>query len=119
MVIGFRQMLGRIGRTGSPGSEPGDAGLLDRFLLSRDEEAFAAMVQRHGPMVFAVCRRMLAHWHDAEDAFQATFLVLACKPDAVRPAERLGAWLHGVATHVALKARRTAARRTVTEARAL
>jgi RNA polymerase sigma factor (sigma-70 family) len=95
-----------------------DAELVGRFRLDRDELAFAELVRRHGPMVFGTCRRLLSHWQDAEDAFQATFLVLACKPGAVRPPERLGAWLHGVACRVARKARRTDARRLEREARA-
>ncbi|MBX9625914.1 MAG: sigma-70 family RNA polymerase sigma factor [Gemmataceae bacterium] len=91
-----------------------DAELVRRFRDGRDEGAFAALVRRHGPMVFGVCRRMLPAHHDAEDAFQATFLVLAAKPDAVPPG-RAGAWLHGVAGRVCLKARRTAARRLAAE----
>lgn len=92
-----------------------DAELVRRFRDGRDGDAFAALVRRHGPMVYAVCRRMLPAHHDAEDAFQATFLVLACKPDAVRPPGRVGAWLHGVATRAALKARRSVARRLAVE----
>lgn len=97
------------------GDTPTDAELVGRFRDDRDEDAFAILVVRHGPMVFGVCRRMLPGWQDAEDAFQATFLVLACKPHEVRPPDRVGAWLHGVACRAALKARRTAARRNQTE----
>jgi RNA polymerase sigma factor (sigma-70 family) len=88
-----------------------DAELLGRFREDRDEIAFAELVRRHGSMVFGVCRRLLPHWHDAEDAFQATFLVLACKPSAVSPPERIGAWLHGVACRIAQRVRRTESRR--------
>jgi RNA polymerase sigma factor (sigma-70 family) len=95
-----------------------DGELLARFRLDRDEGAFAELVRRHGPMVFAACRRVLTRWHDAEDAFQAAFLVLACKPDAPRPPERVGAWLHGVACRIAQQARRGEQRRVVREARA-
>ena len=94
-----------------------DAELLARFRHERDEMAFAELVRRHGPMVFAVCRRVLTHWHDAEDAFQAAFLVLACKPDAARPPERLGAWLHGVACRIAQQARRAENRHRARETR--
>ncbi|MEO2092245.1 MAG: sigma-70 family RNA polymerase sigma factor [Gemmataceae bacterium] len=91
---------------------PTYADLLTRYLSDRDETAFAAIVRKHGPMVFGACRRITAHHHDAEDAFQAAFLVLAVRADAVRPASRLGAWLHGVAVRCARKAhdarRRTA-----------
>ncbi|MBA4064976.1 MAG: hypothetical protein C0501_14945 [Isosphaera sp.] len=96
----------------------GDGELVCRFRDANDQAAFAELVRRHGPMVFGACRRMLPCRQDAEDAFQATFLVLAVKPDAVRPPDRVGAFLHGVACRAALKARRTAARRAAAESRA-
>jgi RNA polymerase sigma factor (sigma-70 family) len=92
-----------------------DADLVRRFVAARDEAAFALLVRRHGPMVFGVCRRTLGHTHDAEDAFQAVFLVLARKAHAVRP-EGVGRWLYGVAVRVANKARVRRARRIGTAA---
>jgi RNA polymerase sigma factor (sigma-70 family) len=86
-------------------SEASDAALLGRFIADRDEQAFAALVNRHAALVFQVCWRILGDVHDAQDAFQATFLVLARKADTVHPPEMLPGWLHGVARRVALKAR--------------
>src|SRR5258707_3053364 len=91
-----------------------DGQLLEDYIGRRDEAALAALVQRHGPMVWGVCRRLLRH-HDAEDAFQATFLVLVRKAASIVPREMVGNWLYGVAHQTALQARRTAARRRVRE----
>jgi RNA polymerase sigma factor (sigma-70 family) len=83
----------------------GDRLLLDRFVTARDEAAFAEIVRRHGPMVLGVCRRLLRDAHEAEDAFQATFLVLVHKAGAIGRPESLAPWLHGVAYRVAARAR--------------
>src|SRR6266853_4292138 len=81
-----------------------DADLLERFLARQEEIAFEALVRRHGPMVLGVCRRVLHNLHDAEDAFQATFLVLVRKAASVVPRDMVGNWLYGVAHQTALKA---------------
>jgi RNA polymerase sigma factor (sigma-70 family) len=94
-----------------PGGKQTDRQLLELFLARRDEEAFTELVKRHGPMVLKVCRSVLRDWHDAEDAFQATFLVLARKAAAIRRREALASWLWGVALKLALKAQASLARR--------
>src|ERR1700730_17250340 len=94
-----------------PDPDLADRHLLERFVSARDQAAFAALVQRHGPMVLGVCRRLLRDAHEAEDAFQATFLVLVHKAHAIGRPELLGPWLHGVAHRTAARARQAARRR--------
>lgn len=97
------------------GDAPTDARLLECFLATHDEAAFAALVRRHGPMVMGVCRRVLRSPQDADDAFQATFLVLVRKAASVSPPGMVGNWLYGVAYQTALKARAMAERRGARE----
>jgi RNA polymerase sigma factor (sigma-70 family) len=87
-----------------------DGQLLECFIGKRDESAFTLLVRRHGPMVLGVCRRILGNAHDADDAFQATFLVLVRKAPTVRPRDAVGDWLHGVAYRTALDLRGKLAR---------
>jgi RNA polymerase sigma factor (sigma-70 family) len=96
-----------------------DSALLERFLMQRDEAAFEALVRRHGPMVWGVCRRVLHDPHDAEDAFQATFLVLVRKAASIARRELLGNWLYGVAYNTGRAARAAARRRRAKEAKAV
>jgi RNA polymerase sigma factor (sigma-70 family) len=91
---------------------PTDRQLLERFVQVRDEAAFAALVERHGPMVLSVCRRVLPDADDANDAFQATFLVLVRKADSLKDPDTLAGWLYGVAYRTAQNARVEAARRS-------
>ena len=88
-----------------------DVQLLEHFVKEHDDPSFHALVVRHGPTVLRVCRRILCDPHEAEDAFQATFLVLVRKAPSIRDPEALGNWLYGVAYRVATRARRGAARR--------
>jgi RNA polymerase sigma factor (sigma-70 family) len=99
-----------------------DAQLLERFVVCHDEaaeSAFAVLMERHGPMVLAVCRRVLNDPHAAQDAFQATFLVLVRKAGSIRKRESIADWLYGVALRVSAHARADAARRRSVERRAL
>jgi RNA polymerase sigma factor (sigma-70 family) len=88
-----------------------DGQLLEQFLAQRDEAAFEELVRRYGPMVLGVCRRVLRHEQDVEDAFQATFLVLVRKARSLQSRELVGHWLYGVAYRTALRARVLEARR--------
>ncbi len=91
--------------------ESGDGRLLDRFIQRHDESAFAEIVRRHGAMVLGVCQRVLDNRHDAEDCFQAVFMVLVRKAATIQPRDMVGNWLYGVAYRTALEARKLAARR--------
>jgi RNA polymerase sigma factor (sigma-70 family) len=114
----MRSLLRRL-RTRLPTGEPSDEQLLDCFLARRAqpeaEDAFAAIVRRHGPMVRGVCRRVLRNDADADDAFQAVFVVLLRKAESVRPRSRLGNWLYGVAVNVARRGRDGVMRRRTQE----
>lgn len=92
-----------------------DGELLHQYVTQRDQSGFAGLVRRHGPMVWAVCRNALRAESDAEDAFQAVFLALARNARRIRNRDSLGAWLHGVAVRICLKARLTTARRLTRE----
>ncbi len=95
--------------------EPTDADLLRRFREEKEEDAFAALVRRHGGLVMGVCRRVLGHAQDAEDAFQATFLTLARRADSIGAGQAVGSWLYRVAHRIAQRAGRTMARRSARE----
>jgi RNA polymerase sigma factor (sigma-70 family) len=96
-----------------PGAD--DRALVNRYASHNDQAAFAELVRRHGPLVWAACLRVAGHRQDAEDAFQAAFLVLVRRCAAIRNLDLLGNWLYGVAVRVAMKARRSAARRRARE----
>jgi RNA polymerase sigma factor (sigma-70 family) len=107
MAINQNPILDYLHRVLNPAGEVGltDGQLLARFIASRDETAFAALVRRHGPMVWRLCRRVLGHVQDTEDAFQATFLILARKATAVVKRESVGSFLYGVAYRIAREAK--------------
>src|SRR5438034_4144474 len=113
VVRHLRSMLAMEDAAGIP-----DADLLKRYVHERDETAFETLVRRHGPMVLGVCRRLLHNPHDAEDAFQVTFLVLVRKASALQSPSTIGNWLYGVAYRTALEVRKASAKRRAKEAMA-
>jgi RNA polymerase sigma factor (sigma-70 family) len=110
---GLRELLPDLGRQDDPPSADGE--LLTRYVTRRDESAFTALIERYAPMVFGVCRRVLQHPQDAEDAAQATFLVLARRANTLDGRGPLGNWLYTVAYRTALKARQAISRRRAHE----
>jgi RNA polymerase sigma factor (sigma-70 family) len=115
MSVSVGKAIQHLRATTLLGEGAGDGELLGAFVALRDEAAFAALLRRHGPMVLGVCRRILRNGHDAEDAFQAAFLVLARRAAAVAPRDMVGNWLYGVACRTALEAKRMIARRRARE----
>jgi RNA polymerase sigma factor (sigma-70 family) len=111
MATGLNKVLNHLQRTlARADGGLSDGQLLSRFVAGRDEDCFAMLVRRHGPMVWRLCLRVLGHAQDAEDCFQATFLVLACKAATVLKRESVGSFLYGIAYRTALKARAIQAR---------
>src|ERR1700722_8079933 len=113
-LVGVIRHLRRVARQREE-AQVGDAELLEQFIAHRDEGAFQLLVRRHGPMVLGVCKRVLGNKTDAEDAFQATFLVLVRKATSIIPRTQVGNWLHGVAHKTALKAKAMDRKRRVKE----
>jgi RNA polymerase sigma factor (sigma-70 family) len=114
---GTRLHAALLGARKRHASRESDRELLRRFVEERDESAFAALVYRHGPMVLGTCRRVLHNHHDAEDAWQAAFLLLAAKAASLRWERSVATWLYVVARNVARKAKNAAARRSTHERR--
>jgi DNA-directed RNA polymerase specialized sigma24 family protein len=107
---GFLQQMCKLAAV-KTARELDDRELLERFVTQKNEAAFTVLVERHGRMILGVCRRVLDNTHDAEDAWQTTFLVLAQKAASIRKTTSLPSWLHGVAARVAAHLRRERARR--------
>src|SRR5258708_1148318 len=116
LTVMIQQVRSFAARREQPGA--GDGELPRAFLDPGQEPAFEETVRRHGPMVLGVCRRSLGSLPDAEDAFQATFLLLLRRASSVRKASSLASWLHGVARRVAADARRATRRRQIHERQA-
>jgi RNA polymerase sigma factor (sigma-70 family) len=107
----FHSVLHYLRGHASASADDGDGRLVERFAAAGDPDAFAALLHRHAPLVWGVCRRLLGESHDAEDAFQAAFLVLVKNAAAVRKRESVASWLYGVAYRVASRARKARGRR--------
>src|SRR5262245_39730735 len=112
-VTQINRIVEHLRHTALAHANPGfsDGQLLDAFIARREESAFELLVRRHGPMVLGVCLRVLGNRDDAEDAFQATFLVLVRKAAVIEPRELVGNWLYGVAYQTAVRARASAGKR--------
>jgi RNA polymerase sigma factor (sigma-70 family) len=115
MILGYIRKLA----TSQTDQELPDHQLLERFAVNQDQAAFTTLLKRHGPMVLGVCQSVLQNVHDAEDAFQAAFLVLARKAGSIHRREAVSSWLHRVAYHLAVDLQADAARRRVLEKRAV
>ncbi|GIW78589.1 MAG: hypothetical protein KatS3mg105_0396 [Gemmatales bacterium] len=112
----LQSILGSIRRlVGNEPSECSDRDLLERFLSQQDEEAFSALLRRHGPMVLGVCRRVLRDPNDVDDAFQAAFLILVQKAGSIKRRNSLGSWLYGVSYRIAVRAKTNAVKRRLRE----
>src|SRR6266404_1251406 len=110
----FVQTLRRVAERQSL-ADQSDAQLLECFVAKREQAAFEVLVRRHGSMVLSVCRRQVRNSHDADDAFQATFMTLARKANAIRGSDAVRAWLYKVALRIAIRARARARRRASCE----
>lgn len=117
LAAGLRRLRGQL--AAQQHSDDSDEQLLHAYLSNRDDSSFAVLVRRHGPMVLHVCRRVLGHEQDAEDVFQATFLVLSRQAAKLRKKASLVSWLYGIAYRMSLKAKQTAARRRKHESQVL
>src|SRR5262245_22532188 len=105
MSMALGRLVRQVRRRVDPSGDAGDSSLLARWVDQADQSAFELLLWRHGPMVWDTCRRILRHEQDAEDAFQAAFLVLARKASSIRQAPSLAGWLYRVAHRAALSAR--------------
>jgi RNA polymerase sigma factor (sigma-70 family) len=115
MAVATNRLRGVLRHLAASGETLSDGQLLARFIATRDEAAFATLVRRHGPLVLGVCRRVLQHAQDAEDVFQATFLILARKAPSVLNRAAVGSWLYRVAYRAAQEARTMRSRRRARE----
>src|SRR5262245_15477957 len=115
MATGLREVLSHLRQTLPPDGSISDGQLLTRFVAMRDESAFTALLRRHGGMVLGLAQRLVGHAQDAEDVFQATFLILARRAGSVCKQESVGNWLYGVAYRTARRVRASNVRRQAVE----